>query len=1717
MNKKSIMKILFTGLFLLIATMSSSHFSPENEIKTIETLPKKPHATLDIEVTKVKSQPIVGNLDKENKNIIIDFSTINDNKQNKMIIDESNYSLFATNSLNTLPSYSSNKARVKSETAPKYSFEKIADKIIKVKYVEKPENLYIGVLNKSTNNVDSVFKVNINEPSLATITTRKMFINNPVYLSTNTSSNLTGVYGFNGSTSNFLPYNLPGSKYSARFLSGPPTSYGLESSGWTTNPNVTLEGFLNGISIGNFYPTSENNSILKKGQYIYFKNSNNIETTFDRTSIFTNTTNEVLVPKFSNINGTSGYVGVAFTNWDLKKNQFTLKIIDQTNQTGNIENIEINVPPLDPKSYLDTTIATTDGAIKPSAGSWNTSTTTYNYNTSIYTVTSPDYLYKEMLSSNHRIGFFKIWDTISLPQIAPDTLNSADPLKFILNTETITFKSTTNSSHPTFAGTLYIGNENGDEIANTSIEANKCRELMYLWIKFTSKSSDLPPGVIYSAKITETTNGFFLKLGTNEITSSLIDTINISTSSNGTGSARFLLINNPVYLYKDDPPNYKGIYSYGSNSKFNPIDLNNTKYTANFYGTNVTANNPGISSYTNNAPSTYGLSPEWPLTVLVSSTASSSDKIYTSSNFINTYYGPATGYSTNDVTSSGGSFFNFRKMYSPSTNQPFLAENSTTTVNPLENEIIQNRDIGGPFKLKLLNSGGRRGYIGIGIYDWNLKNGSFAMKISPNDGTYNYDAVRLRVAPFDPEAYYDNANSSIKIDAQNTNIDTSSFWDVSGIKQYNKVVSYNHNHKGANIQVSGTLSMSTNPLFLGTIKIFDENILPQIASDIVRPEYPLQFYTQGAITLVDPNNSSNTITGTIYFGTPGVTTISAENARNLVNVYLKLDNPKLGNFSVTAYQAPPVVNTGGLTNNTGTNLLRLGTLNPTNIVFDNIIDSITVTIGTEKSTSFTLKDPIPRIYNPGSSDRFGMYLLSQGTAGSKLSPVGSPTKNQNTFQWGSTGPIDSVYGISVYSFNHKVLVELMDSKETTTYDSQILLTGSDGKLNGFVNVQHGDNEFVFGETGNNRASIALNNWSLNAENYVLKISQYYGNAPINSSPFAIDKFGIKISAFDPLVYYDNDTGISNPSFIALGEEITQDIKNEANFTIPLKSVILYPNDRRITITPSNPDGITFYLGDSGTGTVTFKSTTTDDTVTGTLSLSGTVADDMNIFGRVLSLNIDGTQLKGGQTYVADSPVQLGVTKDGTPYYGTILSKLIIKPSYVLKEASFNISNPVAQANEDGTGIYFLNDIDGNPNNVPTNNGTLKWDSGKGPISPYGISLYPKVHNIGVWITDGVNSRVAASFTTDSDGKITGSKLLDSINGIKFLVGSFQNAFGIGINEWDTFPKSKIQIAVHHFENGIDPITSTVAQAFASDIFTMGMDELDPKVYFDSTNSTIPLNSTVSKTLVPPGVNPIALGSVQLNNTQKTITGDPNSGLKFLGNNIITLSPGDGSGDITAQILIDGKTLVEQKLVNDLGTTTRNITLLPSKPLLAGKTYSASSTNEKILVLGVEGRGNTSSIPTDSIDSTGVYANIISNLSLQTTAVDSLVIEILNDSGQWEVIQQGIAFDHGSVVKGQDIPKPTLYKNFRVRRWNNSPLNIGTFNLNITNAESPLILNNDPLQKIDHRFVPTIDNATPTAATKNFKISSEIQSTKVSDTLPVGVYQKTSDVIINITP
>lgn len=163
------MKILKYIIFSLVLTLSLSGG------EVIETLPTRERAEMNIEVTKVFSEKLDALLDESNKEITLNFK--------ETTIDESQFEVFLIENLNTLPSFSVSKGGrralevikngAKLRAGSKITTGKLSyfldrakgKKALKIQYEEKPEKLYLGVLNKSTNTVAKVFSINYDTPT----------------------------------------------------------------------------------------------------------------------------------------------------------------------------------------------------------------------------------------------------------------------------------------------------------------------------------------------------------------------------------------------------------------------------------------------------------------------------------------------------------------------------------------------------------------------------------------------------------------------------------------------------------------------------------------------------------------------------------------------------------------------------------------------------------------------------------------------------------------------------------------------------------------------------------------------------------------------------------------------------------------------------------------------------------------------------------------------------------------------------------------------------------------------------------------------------------------------------------------------------------------------------------------------------------------------------------------------------------------------------------------------------------------------------------------------------------------------------------------------------------------------------------------------------------------------------------------------------------------
>ncbi|MBC2854224.1 hypothetical protein [Cetobacterium sp. 2G large] len=163
------MKILKYIIFSLILTLSLSGG------EVIETLPTRERAEMNIEVTKVFSEKLDALLDESNKEITLNFKEVP--------VDESQFEVFLIENLNSLPSYSVSKGGRKAlevikngaklRAGSKINSGKLSyfldrargERALKIQYEEKPEKLYLGVLNKSTNTVAKVFSINYDVPT----------------------------------------------------------------------------------------------------------------------------------------------------------------------------------------------------------------------------------------------------------------------------------------------------------------------------------------------------------------------------------------------------------------------------------------------------------------------------------------------------------------------------------------------------------------------------------------------------------------------------------------------------------------------------------------------------------------------------------------------------------------------------------------------------------------------------------------------------------------------------------------------------------------------------------------------------------------------------------------------------------------------------------------------------------------------------------------------------------------------------------------------------------------------------------------------------------------------------------------------------------------------------------------------------------------------------------------------------------------------------------------------------------------------------------------------------------------------------------------------------------------------------------------------------------------------------------------------------------------
>lgn len=889
-------KLILTFLFISFLNIRASHFSLDNEIKTIQTLPRKPQGvTLDIEVTKVKTEKINASIDEKNKKIKIDFTDKKNENVKKLVAEEKQYDIFVFDNPNDISFFSTTGKKDKRSALklPKlydYNVDEKNNNVISINYEEKPETLYVGVRDKNNNEVVKIYNTEITPyESFQVVISNGLAINNPVLLSTTST---VYAYPFRKNNGSLIRPEIiksgdagdgtqPGTKYSASENSLEPIStYGMiEEFNWTLGNNLTVSGYplsnFEGISV------TRVDRISTRPARLRFMNGN------------ADISNNVSYKKWNRsaaanisaflIQGDKPQRHLLFgmNSWDLSKQlvytQFAAPLTPPTS-IGSYQQTYISIPPFDPEAYYDNI----NSSIKIDRTLTNNGTTNPNMSTFWSAGLRPNYNHPPNHTGDHiqktdvqnktiELGTIKIFNSTDIPQIASDQLGK--PLKFHAPTSKITLSD---GSGNTITGNIFI------EGNLSEITAEEARTVKKVYLEL----DELKNGTFSTADNIE-----ILRLGlqTDNIFDDIISKITLTmTTPNPIKLESAIVINNPVALAKNSNITYPFKNNEGNGSKIEPRIINNSGGAIdNNYIYSATRRGDNIGNYglVNNT--------EW------------------ITEFIN-----INGYTPSSIP---GVIITDIKRVANSINTNLEFYNGNTLQNISGKKWNGNTLSGmGDFLIEGTTNGK---HLTMGFSDWDLKEKTFEFKYLSVSNPQNREGIiYITLPPFDPEAYYDNGSSTIKIDSQSGDIDTTNFWS----SQTSLKPTYtNHIHNGAIIKKNFVINKKIN---LGTIKILDEIFIPDIASDLLGK--PLKFYTTDSITLVDRDNSNNKITGKIYIeNTPGseVSEIDAKDTRIAKNVYLELDTLKKGTFIIDNAE-----------------ILRLGI--PTDGIFDDIISKIELTI-----------------------------------------------------------------------------------------------------------------------------------------------------------------------------------------------------------------------------------------------------------------------------------------------------------------------------------------------------------------------------------------------------------------------------------------------------------------------------------------------------------------------------------------------------------------------------------------------------------------------------------------------------------------------------------------------------------------------------------------------------------------------------------------------------
>lgn len=171
---RGINKFLINFSFFICIFLTS--FS-KNEVTTIEALPQREKANLDIEVLKIKTEKITGVIYENENKIIFDFKDLKKAAEKKRIVtDSNNYEIFILENLDNAATYMKknekfkmnrvfeqgaklrNGEKIKLKNISYGLIEQNREKVLEVSYDLKPETFYLGVINNKTGLVEKIYR-----------------------------------------------------------------------------------------------------------------------------------------------------------------------------------------------------------------------------------------------------------------------------------------------------------------------------------------------------------------------------------------------------------------------------------------------------------------------------------------------------------------------------------------------------------------------------------------------------------------------------------------------------------------------------------------------------------------------------------------------------------------------------------------------------------------------------------------------------------------------------------------------------------------------------------------------------------------------------------------------------------------------------------------------------------------------------------------------------------------------------------------------------------------------------------------------------------------------------------------------------------------------------------------------------------------------------------------------------------------------------------------------------------------------------------------------------------------------------------------------------------------------------------------------------------------------------------------------------------------------